>query len=350
MRVNHLPRDCVSKSLYQEETPTPPRFCFSCGKVHQSQVDQHRHLGPSHWWGSPEQKVPAILWTPEVRKEGSGWGCEWKSTGTESEWGGECLQGFPLLPHKYRHLRKTSAQGIREKRPRNEGAWARKGNIVQKVWETGKHAFWTQLCSGSSDCLLTKGWCGQGSSPHDACQAKPLQRPLVRPENHHTWVFHQEPDSWRMSQGKVIELQAEQAPLSRGTIFIWKTELTNCGYWNWGIWQTFLKNEQSEPVTSRKTTEIICCQRQNVSCQRKIRNLKHWHSPRWAWPLHDNCRLLGMSSVVMLMIVGIMAWRASLKKGRLKSLPPGPQNVALFGNSIFTEILIIKFKWGHLVQ
>lgn len=186
MRVNHLPRDCVSKSLNQEETPTPPRFCFSCGKVHQSQVGQHRHLGPSHWWGNPEQKVPAILWTPKVRKEGSGWGCEWKSTGTDSEWGRECLQGFPLLPHKYRHLRKTSAQGLREKRPRNEGTWARKGNIVQKVWETGEHAFSTQLCSGSSDCLLTKGWCGQGCSPHDACQAKPLQRPLVRPENHHT--------------------------------------------------------------------------------------------------------------------------------------------------------------------
>ena len=144
-----------------------PLFCFSCGKAHQSQVDKHRHLGPSHWWGSPEQKVPAILWTPEVRKEGSGWGCEWKSTGTESEQGGECLQGFSLLPYKYRHLRKTSAQGLREKRPRNEGTWARKGNILQKAWETGEHEFSTQLCSGSSDCLLTKGWSGQGRSPHE---------------------------------------------------------------------------------------------------------------------------------------------------------------------------------------
>lgn len=42
---------------------------------------------------------------------------------------------------------------------------------------------------------------------------------------------------------------------------------------DWVSGRHFLKNQLNRPITSRKTTESICCQRQNLSFERKFQKL-----------------------------------------------------------------------------
>lgn len=48
-----------------------------------------------------------------------------------------------------------------------------------------------------------------------------------------------------------------------------KKQLTNYGYSGFATWQTFLKNEPSESVISKKTTDSICCNDKTHSFKQK---------------------------------------------------------------------------------
>lgn len=163
-------RDGINNSLKLEKMPSKCVPFFSTeGWTGQGSDGSAQMWGPSHCWGSPEQKALAVLWAP--RWEWVGWRWEerarsGKVLNTESEWR-KVSSRFPsLLPQKEASVEAPEVDfcpRTQIKRPRNEGTGARNINMWNSVTSHGAWGFGCNSLQRLKCIECTKSWCGEGS-------------------------------------------------------------------------------------------------------------------------------------------------------------------------------------------
>jgi len=82
--------------------------------------------------------------------------------------------------------------------------------------------------------------------------------------------------------------------------FSWKNEWQRALFSDWALGRHFLKNEQRESVTSRKTTDSICCQWWNLSFYVQIRILENSYLAPWYLVASQCLRTFLMRSVIVM--------------------------------------------------
>lgn len=90
--------------------------------------------------------------------------------------------------------------------------------------------------------------------------------------------------------------------------FPWKNEWQRVLFSDWALGRHFLKNEQREPVTSRKTTYGICCQWWNLSFYVQIRILENSYVALWYLIASQCLRIFLMRSVIVMNRIFLPTW------------------------------------------